>query len=74
MTKGKRKRKVSQDSGGMPFVAVLAAFGGFLIAYLAAEATMNPHAHLSHWLVAGAGAAMGAGLGYLWYRFRGDIA
>jgi hypothetical protein len=30
-------------------------------------------AHPSHWLVALMGAALGGVLGWLWYRWRGDI-
>jgi hypothetical protein len=71
--KAKRRHKAKRGSGGLPFVAVAGAMAGFLIAYLAAQAALSPQAHLLHWLVAGSGAAMGAGLGYLWYRLRGDI-
>ncbi len=44
-------------------------FGGYLIARLAADAYPHP----VHWLSGVAGAAVGWGLGWLWYRWRGDI-
>ena len=72
--KAKRQQKAKRGSGGLPFVAVVGAMGGFLLAYLVAETVLSPQLHLLHWLVAGAGAVLGTGLGYLWYRLRGDIA
>ena len=68
-----RRRRKAKGREGIPFVAALGTMGGFLLAYLIAEATLNPRLHPLHWIVAGAGAVVGAGLGYLWFRLRGDI-
>jgi protein-S-isoprenylcysteine O-methyltransferase Ste14 len=73
MTRKRAKQKRTRKEDGLPFVAVVLGTVGFLFAYLFAEAGLDPQAHPIHWMVAGAGAVLGMGLGYLWYRLRGDI-
>jgi hypothetical protein len=70
----KRQRKTKRSSSGLPFVAVVGTMSGFLLAYLVAEVVLSAKPHPLHWLVAATGAVLGAGLGYMWFRLRGDIA
>lgn len=74
MPKKIKTRKRKQKEEGLPLVAVVLGMVGFLFAYLFAEAGLDPHAHPVHWLVAGGGAIMGVGAGWLWHWLRNRVA
>lgn len=65
--------KSKNASGGIPFVVFVGVFGLGLLGYVFSQMFLPVEAHSSHWLVALIGAALGGVLGWLWYRWRGDI-
>ena len=65
------KSKIS--GGGVPFIVVVGFFGLGLAGYVLSQAFLAVEAHSSHWLVAVLCAIVGGVLGWLWYRWRGDI-
>ncbi len=65
--------KSKNTSGGVPFVVFVGLFGLGLIGYVLSQMFLPVEAHSSHLLVALMGAALGGVLGWLWYRWRGDI-
>lgn len=65
--------KAKNISGGWPFVVYVGAFGLGLLGYVFSQIFAAAEAHSSHWLVALVGAVLGGILGWLWYRWRGDI-
>jgi hypothetical protein len=60
-------------SGGVPFVVLVGFFGLGLISYVLSQMFLPFEAHPAHWLAALIGAILGGVLGWLWYRWRGDI-
>ena len=69
----KRRRTRISPRQDAESVGYLALFGGFLAAYLAAEAALSAQPHPLHWLAASAGAAVAGGLSYgltLWRLTR----
>jgi hypothetical protein len=44
-----------------------------LVSYLAARVTLDAYPHPYHWGGAIAGGLFGIGVGWIWYRWRGDI-
>lgn len=65
--------KSKNASGGIPFVVLVGFIGLGLFGYVFSQMFLPVEAHPLHWLVALIGAALGAVLGWLWYRWRGDI-
>ncbi len=65
--------KSKNTSGGVPFVVFVGLFGLGLIGYVLSQMFLPVEAHSSHLLVALMGAALGGVLGWLWYRWRGDL-
>jgi len=65
--------KSKNTSGGLPFVVFVGVFGLGLLGYVFSQVVTAAEAHPSHWLVALVGAILGGILGWLWYRWRGDI-
>ena len=65
--------KSKRTSGGIPFVVFVGLIGLGLLGYVLSQMFLPVEAHLTHWLVALAGAALGSVLGWLWYHWRGDI-
>jgi hypothetical protein len=50
---------------------------GFAVAFLGpiiVDAILHPKSHPVHWLSALAGGLIGISIGWLWFRWRGDIA
>src|SRR5512147_640306 len=60
-------------SGGIPFIVWVGLFGLGLLGYVFSQMFLPVEAHSLHWLIALIGAALGSILGWLWYRWRGDI-
>ena len=65
--------KPKYGSGGVPFVVLVGIFGLGLLGYVLSQMFLPVEAHSSHWLVALIGSLLGGVLGWLWYRWRGDI-
>ena len=65
--------KSQNANGGLPFVVFVGLFGLGLVGYVLSQMFLPVEAHSAHWLVALIGAALGGILGWLWYRWRGDI-
>jgi hypothetical protein len=56
-----------------PIVVCVWAFGLALVSYVLARVVLNAYPHPYHWGTGIAGALFGVGIGWLWYRWRGDI-
>ena len=56
-----------------PIVVYVLAFGLALVSYVVARIVLNAYSHPYHWGTGIAGALFGIGIGWLWYRWRGDI-
>ncbi|MBI1794148.1 MAG: hypothetical protein HYR70_08140 [Chloroflexi bacterium] len=67
----KPEKKKQKD---WPVVVYIWAFGLGFLSYLVAEAvfrTSQPHP--IHWLSGLVGGIVGIGIGWLWFRWRGDV-
>lgn len=72
--KSAKVRKQPEKKKEWPAVVYLWAIGLALLSYLVGEAvfrTSQPHP--IHWLSGLVGAIVGVGIGWLWYRWRGDV-
>lgn len=56
-----------------PVVIYLWIIGLAIMSYVIARMALNAYPHPYHWLSALAGGVAGIPLGWLWYRWRGDI-
>lgn len=56
-----------------PVVVYLWIFGMIIISYAVARMILDDYPHPYHWLSALAGGIVGLPIGWLWYRWRGDI-
>lgn len=65
--------KTKHTISGIPFVVIVGLIGLGLLGYVLSQAVTAAEAHPSHWLAALVGAILGGLLGWLWYRWRGDI-
>ncbi|HSB90250.1 MAG TPA: hypothetical protein VLD63_09535 [Anaerolineales bacterium] len=76
MAKGSVKGRKSAETRRRewPFVVYLWAvglgFGGYLIV---GRLILASRPHPIHWLAGAVGAAVGVPIGWLWYRWRGDV-
>lgn len=73
--KGTHKKKIHrvQASKGWPLVVYVWIFGLAFFGYLAGRIGLYTYPHPIHWLSGLAGGLIGAGVGWLWYRWRGDV-
>jgi hypothetical protein len=65
--------KPKRISQGMPLVVFVGAFGLGLLGYVFSQIVTAAQAHPIHWLSALGSAVLGGVLGWLWYRWHGDI-
>jgi len=56
-----------------PVVVYFWIMGLGFVSYLVARIALDGYPHPYHWLIALAGGIAGIGVGWLWYRWRGDI-
>jgi hypothetical protein len=71
-----RRRGISKTASGhdeVPAVVYLWALGLGFFAYVIGRVVLDGKPHLYHWLIAMFGGLLGALLGWLWYRWRGDV-
>jgi len=64
--------QVGKDTGAN-LAKCLAAVGTALVAYFIAEVALGAKPHPIHWAALVGGGLLGIPLGWLWYRWRGDI-
>ncbi len=69
----KKDRQKSQRSKEWPLVVYLWTVGLGLVGYLTGEFVFSTKPHPFHWLVLLIGIILGILIGWLWYRWRGDI-
>ena len=73
MPKKLSKQKVKEKKE-WPVVVYLWAFGLALVGYLVVgEAVFESRPHPVHWLSGLIAGILGIGIGWLWYRWRGDV-
>lgn len=56
-----------------PVVVFFAAFGLGILSYVIARIALDGYPHPIHWASGLVGAVVGFFVGWLWYRWRGDI-
>jgi hypothetical protein len=56
-----------------PAVVYFWIIGLALVSYVVVRVVLNGYPHPYHWLSALAGSIAGIPLGWLWYRWRGDV-
>jgi hypothetical protein len=56
-----------------PLVVYLWAFGLALGSYVVTRIALDGYAHPYHWGSGITGGVLGIGVGWLWYRWRGDV-
>lgn len=69
-----RKESDQRERKEWPAVVFMWAFGLGLLSFFVAEAgfrTTEPHP--IHWLSGLVGGIVGIGIGWLWFRWRGDV-
>ena len=56
-----------------PAVVYLWTLGLALLSYIIARFVLDAYPHPYHWSIGIAGGLLGVGIGWLWYRWRGDV-
>jgi hypothetical protein len=56
-----------------PAVVYFSSFGLAIVSYAVARAVLDGQPHPYHWLSAIVGGIVGIPIGWLWYRWRGDL-
>ena len=56
-----------------PAVVYFWIIGLALFSYVTARLVLDGYPHPYHWLSGLAGGVIGVGIGWLWYRWRGDV-
>jgi len=56
-----------------PAVVYFWIIGLALFSYVTARLVLDGYPHPYHWLSGLAGGVLGVGIGWLWYRWRGDV-
>lgn len=74
MSKARAKKSKANVRGKeWPAVVYLWIFGLAILAYVVGRLALDGWPHPYHWLAALAGGLAGIPVGWLWYRWRGDI-
>ena len=72
--KHKTKAEPSIKKEDWPVVVYMSALVvGILSYFVIGEAVLYPQPHPIHWLAGVVGVIIGIGVGWIWYRYRGDI-
>ena len=70
----KRSKQKSREEKEWPVVVYFGMTGCGLLSYTVVEVTTHTTlSHLYHWLAVWIGGIIGIPVGWLWYRWRGDI-
>jgi hypothetical protein len=56
-----------------PAVVFFWAFGLAIVSYLVSRIVLSGSPHPYHWLSGLVGGVVGIGIGWLWYRWRGEV-
>ncbi len=67
------KRRAPKSRREWPAIVYFWAFGLAILSYVVARIVLDGQPHPYHWLSAIAGAVAGMGIGWLWFRWRGDV-
>ncbi len=67
------KAKTQKRQASWPVVVYVAMCGFGFTSYLVARIALDGKPHPLHWISGIAGAAVGYVVGWIWYRWRGDI-
>ena len=75
MSKSAKREKISAKKTRQewPLVVYVWIFGLGLTGYLVTRIALDAWPHPMHWASGLAGGVIGYGVGWLWYRWRGDI-
>ena len=65
--------KEDKRSKEWPAVVYLWIIGLALFSYLIARFVLDGYPHPYHWVIGLAGGVLGVGVGWFWYRWRGDV-
>lgn len=71
-TKRSREQRLSKPDD-WPVVVYMWAFGLAILSYMTARVILDGQPHPYHWLAGLLGGIVGIPLGWLWYRWRGDV-
>ena len=69
----KRSTDTRTEKKEWPAIVYIWAFGLAILSYAVARVVLDGKPHPYHWLAALIGGLAGIPLGWLWYRWRGDI-
>lgn len=70
---GKSRARNSPKEKQWPVVVYMWIFGLTIVTYAVARAALDGMPHPYHWLSALIGGILGIPVGWLWYRWRGDV-
>jgi hypothetical protein len=69
----RRRKEALAHKEEWPIVVFMWIFGLAIVAYLVSRAALDGMPHPYHWLSGVAGGILGIPLGWLWFRWRGDV-
>jgi len=69
----KTESKTPARSKEWPAVVYFWVIGLAFVSYVVARIVLDSYPHPYHWLSGLAGGVLGIPLGWLWYRWRGDV-
>lgn len=69
----RRPAKGAEERNEWPAVVYFWMIGLAFVSYVVARIALDGYPHPYHWLSGLAGGVFGTGIGWLWYRWRGDI-
>jgi CHASE2 domain-containing sensor protein len=69
----KMKSKQLEKRKDWPVVIYVWAFGLAIMSYLVTRVVLDGKPHPYHWIAAIIGGLAGIPIGWLWYRWRGDV-
>ena len=68
-----RKSNVKKIQKDWPLVVYMWILGLGFMSYLVARIALDGYPHPIHWVSGVVGAVIGCLVGWLWYRWRGDV-
>ena len=70
---GRGRKEKSAREKEWPVVVYIWAIGLAIVSYAVARAALDGQPHPYHWLSGLVGGLAGIPIGWLWYRWRGDV-
>jgi CHASE2 domain-containing sensor protein len=67
------RRRAKSTARDWPVVIYIWAFGTGITGYVIARILLDGQPHPWHWASGIAGGLIGVSLGWLWYRWKGDV-